>query len=91
MPTYDYDCKSCGPFDALRQMNKRDQALECPDCGALSARIFAFGSIFRVSIVTHDERLKATSVQRMLQRCPRITTHLMRDSSTPLAADAVQV
>ncbi|MDO8694800.1 MAG: zinc ribbon domain-containing protein [Sheuella sp.] len=54
MPTYDYDCKSCGPFDALRQMSKRDESLACPACGALSARFFAFGS--NLSRVDSDTR-----------------------------------
>jgi putative FmdB family regulatory protein len=54
MPTYDYACKNCGTFDALRQMSKRDEAVECPECGALSARVFAFGA--NLSCVDRDTR-----------------------------------
>lgn len=54
MPIYDYNCVSCGPFDALRQMSQRDEALECPECGALSARVLAFG--FHLALVDGDTR-----------------------------------
>lgn len=41
MPTYDYACKSCGGFDAIRPLSARDQPAACPDCGAASPRVFA--------------------------------------------------
>ena len=54
MPTYDYACKACGNFDALRQISKRDEPVQCPECGELSARIFAFGA--SLSRVDSDTR-----------------------------------
>lgn len=39
MPTYEYDCPHCGPFDALRPMARRDDALACPGCGTAAARV----------------------------------------------------
>lgn len=39
MPTYDYACSGCGPFDALRRIVERDQPAACPDCGAAAPRI----------------------------------------------------
>ena len=41
MPTYDYECTSCGGFDALRPMSERDVPATCPACGAASLRVFA--------------------------------------------------
>lgn len=38
MPTYDYLCQSCGPFQARAAMADFDKPKECPDCGAISAR-----------------------------------------------------
>ena len=40
MPTYDYDCPDCGGFDALRSVSQRDEPCNCPDCGAVSPRVF---------------------------------------------------
>jgi putative FmdB family regulatory protein len=39
MPTYEYGCRSCGPFDALRAMAERDAPCACPACGAPSERV----------------------------------------------------
>ncbi|WP_322101418.1 zinc ribbon domain-containing protein [Paraburkholderia sp. J41] len=38
MPLYDYDCPSCGIFEASRRIAERDAALRCPACGALAQR-----------------------------------------------------
>lgn len=40
MPTYDYDCTSCGGFDAFRALSERNEPAACPDCGAASHRVF---------------------------------------------------
>ncbi len=42
MPTYDYACRDCGGFDALRSVSRRDEPAACPGCGAASPRVFAF-------------------------------------------------
>ncbi|MBY0578040.1 MAG: zinc ribbon domain-containing protein [Burkholderiales bacterium] len=39
MPTYDYQCTHCGPFEAMRRMADRDAAAACPQCGAQAGRI----------------------------------------------------
>ena len=41
MPTYDYDCPSCGGFEAFRSLSERNEAARCPDCGTASPRVFA--------------------------------------------------
>ncbi|RZL64930.1 MAG: zinc ribbon domain-containing protein [Variovorax sp.] len=40
MPTYDYDCGSCGPFTAVQKIALFDQPSPCPSCGAAGARSF---------------------------------------------------
>jgi putative FmdB family regulatory protein len=40
MPTYDYLCTTCGGFDAIRALGRRDEPAACPHCGAASPRIF---------------------------------------------------
>ena len=41
MPTYDYRCDDCGGFDARRSVGERDHPIDCPDCGAISARVLS--------------------------------------------------
>ena len=40
MPTYDYACASCGGFEAIRAVVRRDEPAACPDCGCASPRVF---------------------------------------------------
>ena len=39
MPTYDYLCRSCGPFEARRPMSESQAAMACLDCGSPSLRL----------------------------------------------------
>jgi len=41
MPTYDYECRACGGFDAFRSLNERNDPATCPACGGASPRVFA--------------------------------------------------
>lgn len=41
MPTYDYECRDCGAFDALRPLGERNEPAACPGCGGASPRVFA--------------------------------------------------
>ena len=46
MPTYDYDCPSCGGFDAFRSLSERNEPAACPDCGTASPRVLATAPAF---------------------------------------------
>jgi putative FmdB family regulatory protein len=39
MPVYDYECASCGAFEAVRRISERDDPAACPECGATAARV----------------------------------------------------
>lgn len=39
MPLYDYKCATHGVFQELVPVDAYDQPCECPQCGALSARV----------------------------------------------------
>ena len=39
MPTYDYACPDCGPFEAIRRIGQRDDPVHCPDCATASPRV----------------------------------------------------
>ena len=39
MPTYEYQCQECGPFESLRSIAQRNAPSACPGCGAHSERV----------------------------------------------------
>ena len=39
MPTYDYECPDCGPFNEVRPMAEFDQPQPCPDCNQAAPRL----------------------------------------------------
>lgn len=41
MPTYEYQCQTCGIFDQLRPIGRRDDHCRCPACGESSQRVVA--------------------------------------------------
>ncbi len=41
MPVYEYECKSCGVFTALRKMSESSDAAFCQECGSESERILS--------------------------------------------------
>ncbi|MBB4842687.1 putative FmdB family regulatory protein [Paucibacter oligotrophus] len=47
MPIYDYRCRDCGLFDALRPMAERDRPAPCPGCAEPSERAWVEGSRLR--------------------------------------------
>ena len=40
MPTYDYFCTACGPFEAITRISERDSAV-CPNCGIAARRMLS--------------------------------------------------
>ena len=43
MPTYDYRCESCGPFEKMQRMSDKPLT-ECPKCGGSVVRLIGNGA-----------------------------------------------
>jgi putative FmdB family regulatory protein len=41
MPTYEYECSSCGVFSSMRRMSEYRDPQPCPDCGTKAQRILS--------------------------------------------------
>lgn len=39
MPTYEYWCEECGPFESLRPISDYAKPCDCPECGASAPRV----------------------------------------------------
>ncbi|MBN8872593.1 MAG: zinc ribbon domain-containing protein [Rhodospirillales bacterium] len=45
MPTYDYECATCGPFTESRPMAEFAAPQPCPECGTSSPRMLSVTAI----------------------------------------------
>lgn len=54
MPIYDYDCETCGPFEALRPMADFAEPCDCPECTKPAPRVLL--SAPNVSMVSTESR-----------------------------------
>jgi putative FmdB family regulatory protein len=45
MPTYEYECPDCGPFNEVRPMTEYDQPQPCPDCDTMAPRLLTVAAI----------------------------------------------
>lgn len=68
MPTYEYDCLSCGGFDAIRRLADRNDPATCPVCAHASQRVFATAP--RLACVSPDQR-RAFDTNERSQHAPR--------------------
>jgi len=75
MPTYDYECRDCGGFDALRSLAQRNEPATCPDCGAASPRVFA--SAPRLGLLEEGTR-RAMDVNERARHEPRSSRDYQR-------------
>ncbi|MFL7961702.1 putative regulatory protein, FmdB family [Pseudomonas sp. NFIX10] len=39
MPTYEYECQTCGSFTMLRPMAQRHESCQCPSCAGPGGRL----------------------------------------------------
>lgn len=62
MPTYDYACGQCGPFEALRSIAQRDAPALCPHCGTSSERVLIGAP--RLSILSAYNRQAISTNER---------------------------
>ena len=65
MPMYEYACRDCGTFSAMRRMAECSQPTDCPDCGAASARII---SAPRLSLISSHARVAHETNERSADR-----------------------
>ncbi|TAG00093.1 MAG: zinc ribbon domain-containing protein [Burkholderiales bacterium] len=62
MPTYTYDCQSCGGFDFLRAMAERNEPAACPDCGSVSTRVLTAAP--QLALVSSGTRIAEATNER---------------------------
>ncbi|MEK0434796.1 MAG: hypothetical protein RL369_845 [Pseudomonadota bacterium] len=62
MPTYDYECASCGPFEAVRSISDRNEPMPCRSCGEMAAWLPVAAP--RLAVMSADQRLAFSTNER---------------------------
>lgn len=75
MPTYDYACRDCGGFDALRSVSERNEPAACPECGGASPRVYATAP--RLALLEEGTR-RAMDVNERARHEPRSSRDYQR-------------
>lgn len=65
MPLYEYSCRACGTFSAMRRMAECSQPSDCPDCGSAATRVI---SAPRLSLISSHARLAHDTNERSADR-----------------------
>jgi putative FmdB family regulatory protein len=68
MPTYDYDCKDCGPFEAFRPMSQRDAPAECPACSKSAQRTVGSSHVRLAGDTRYDDAATLAAAQGAYRR-----------------------
>jgi len=70
MPMYDYQCPSCGPFEASRRLAEYKQPHDCPVCHTSSPRMMSAPQLNTMSAssrkahITNEKSAHAPKVNR---------------------------
>lgn len=62
MPTYDYACDQCGPFESLRSIGQRDTLSVCPRCGTACKRVLTGAP--RLAVISAQKHLAMRTNER---------------------------
>ncbi|MGS0736958.1 FmdB family zinc ribbon protein [Pseudomonas sp. GG8] len=62
MPTYEYECQTCGSFTMLRPMDQRHQPCQCPICAGDGGRLIL--SAPSLPTLSSNQRMAITTNER---------------------------
>lgn len=48
MPSYDFVCEECGPFEQRRSFAEADAPMTCPSCGLVARRVYSMPATRRM-------------------------------------------
>lgn len=69
MPVYEYECRICGGFTALRPMSEYREPQPCPDCAAPAPRVLrtapAFGAMPAATRAAHATNERSADSPRL--------------------------
>ena len=70
MPTYEYDCASCGGFTAVRPMSEYRDPQPCPKCASTAPRVTLTVPAFKGMFSSMSERSSGAAMpSRSMQSC----------------------
>jgi putative FmdB family regulatory protein len=48
VPTYDFVCEGCGPFEQRRSFTEAEEQMACPSCGGGARRVYSMPNTRRM-------------------------------------------
>jgi putative FmdB family regulatory protein len=69
MPTYEYECESCGLKFERRQAITESPLTECPECNARTRRLVSGGTGFILKEAGLDQSSRSCSLEHTGQTC----------------------
>lgn len=88
MPTYEYECKTCGYYYEKNQTMSENPDTQCPQCGGLVKRLISGGTgvIFKGSGFYVTDSKKSNSGSGTAKKCENATASDMAACSCCSAA-----
>lgn len=71
MPLYEYHCKDCGPFTAIRKMSECANPVACAECGASSDRVISaphFALLGKLQRQAHETNERSAHEPKSVRR-----------------------
>jgi len=86
MPVYEYECKSCGVFSALRKISESREPAFCQECGSESHRIVSAPKLAvmgRAQREAHERNEKSAHAPSVARRssCGCTGTHTCKSTT----------
>jgi putative FmdB family regulatory protein len=87
MPTYEFICKNCGPFETWREMGDAGKPMACSTCKAAAERIFSAPALIMTSSALR-QRVERSAEPRVIKQSQNKETvakkkHLQKSSGRP--------
>jgi putative FmdB family regulatory protein len=88
MPTYEYQCKSCGTHHDVVQKFGDDPLTECPSCGGPLRKVFgAVGVVFKGSGFYKTDSRTASKKSEKSDKAEKTEKTEKSDAKVPAASD----
>ncbi len=85
MPTYEFVCATCGPFEQRRSLSEAGDPMTCPLCQQVAQRIYSTAGVILASGAV-GRRIEQSAEPTVVKRQAPRRTHPTEHSSSRLVA-----
>ena len=70
MPTYEFLCDTCGPFEQRRSLNEAGDPMACPSCQTVAQRIYSTSGFIFTAGAALRRRIESGVQPTVVKRAP---------------------